>query len=289
MKKWILILLTLFLLTGCCTEENEPVEKWTDFPASAASFPLQSLLEDLQSEVSEPELQGRVELCGSTQAAWRTLIRIVNPEPRMILAYAPSVEMIRELKGFDTRWKSEGIGYDALVMVSGRKNPVDSLTVQQIRDIYSGKITNWKEVGGHDEPIRIFIQDQDSGLQTAFEHQIMQTVPIIKPQTEWFYERKGVAVERLASFDGGSDALGFTSRALLEQIEASDKVKTIRVDNVPATMKTIEDGSYPLILEVYLATNDEHDRLIRQIRQWFETDRGRQLLREHNLVEKKRN
>ena len=284
MKKLIMILLSLTLLAGCSREISEPVEKWNDFPAAAASFPLQSLLEDLQSEVSEPELEGRVELCGSTQAAWRTLIRIVNPEPRMILAYAPSVEMIRELKSFDTRWKSEGIGYDALVMVTGKNNPVDSLSISQIRDIYSGKITNWKEVGGRDEEIRIFIQDQDSGLQTAFEHQVMQTVPVVKPQTEWIYERKGVAVERLASFDAGSDALGFTSRSLLQQIEATDKVKTIRADNVAATMKTIEDHSYPLILEVYLATNEEHNELIQKILQWFETERGRQFLREHEFV-----
>ena len=283
MKKMIMILLSLFLVTGCGSEVKEPVEKWDDFPASAASFPLQSLLEDLQSEVSEDELEGRVELCGSTQAAWRTLIRIVNPESRMILAYAPSVEMIQELKSFDTRWKSEVIGRDGLVMVTGKDNPVDSLSLDQIRDIYSGKITNWSEVGGRDEEIRIFIQDQDSGLQTAFEHQVMQTVPIDKPQTEWIYERKGVAVERLASFDGKSDSLGFTSRTLMQKIP-SGKIKTIRVDNVAATMKTIEDYSYPLILEVYLATNEENNELIRQVLQWFETERGQQFLKEQNIV-----
>ena len=284
MKKLILVFLTLILLSGCTAEIREPVEKVDDFPASAASFPLQRLLEDLQSEISEPELKGRVELCGSTQAAWRTLIRLVNPEPRMILAYAPSVSMIRELKELDTRWQSEIIGQDALVMVSGKNNPVDSLTVQQIRDIYSGKITSWKEVGGRDEPIRIFIQDNNSGLQTAFEHQVMQTVPIEKPQTEWIYERKGVAVERLAAFDGKEDSLGFTSRTLFHQISASDRIKTIRVDNVAATPETLTDHSYPLILDVYLATNEEDNELIRQILQWLKSEQGQQFLNEHDIM-----
>ena len=54
------------------------------------------------------------------------------------------------------------------------ENPVDTLTLEEIRDIYAGKITNWKQVGGEDRAIRIYAQDENSGLQTAFERQIMQ-------------------------------------------------------------------------------------------------------------------
>lgn len=53
----------------------------------------------------------------------------------------------RELQDYDTLWQAQTIGYDALVLITGSENPVDSLSLDQIRDIYAGKITNWKQVG----------------------------------------------------------------------------------------------------------------------------------------------
>ena len=81
------------------------------------------------------------------------------------------------------------IGYDALVLITGSENPVDSLSLDQIRDIYAGKITNWKQVGGLDQPIRIYAQDENSGLQTAFERQVMQGVSIVNPTLDWFSDQ----------------------------------------------------------------------------------------------------
>ena len=64
-----------------------------------------------------------------------------------------SALMREELQDYDTLWQAQTIGYDALVMVTGQENPVDSLTLEEIRDIYAGKITNWKQVGGEDRAI----------------------------------------------------------------------------------------------------------------------------------------
>lgn len=186
------------VLNGCVAKsEPEPAYQAESFPLAAASWPLQSLLQNLHRQLSPDPDWLPPEASGSTQAAWRSLIQVVNPQPRMILAYEPSAAMRRELQDYDTLWQAQTIGYDALVLITGSENPVDSLSLDQIRDIYAGKITNWKQVGGLDQPIRIYAQDENSGLQTAFERQVMQGVSIVNPTLDWFYERPASCVRRL--------------------------------------------------------------------------------------------
>ena len=160
-----ILLIAGLLLSGCQTKPKlENLYRVEDFPQADASWPLQLLLNDLHRELSPDPNWLPEEASGSTQAAWRSLIQVVNPQPRMILAYEPSAAMRRELQDYDTLWQAQTIGYDALVMITGSENPVDSLSLDQVRDIYAGKITNWKQVGGQDQPIEIYVQDENSGL-----------------------------------------------------------------------------------------------------------------------------
>ena len=222
------------------------------FPLAAASWPLEALLKELHRELSPDPDWIAGEASGSTQAAWRTLIQVVNPKPRMILAYEPSALMREELQDYDTLWQAQTIGYDALVMVTGQENPVDSLTLEEIRDIYAGKITNWKQVGGEDRAIRIYAQDENSGLQTAFERQIMQGQPIRLPELEWVYERPGVVRQEIAAFDAEADALGFSSLQMVTQVNPQPEIKLVRIAGILPNAKTIENGKYPLRLPVLL-------------------------------------
>lgn len=273
------------VLSGCAAKpEPEPAYQVESFPLAAASWPLQSLLQNLHRQLSPDPDWLPEEASGSTQAAWRSLIQVVNPQPRMILAYEPSAAMRRELQDYDTLWQAQTIGYDALVMITGSENPVDSLSLDQIRDIYSGKITNWNEVGGLDQPIRIYAQDENSGLQTAFERQVMQGVSIVNPALEWVYERAGVVRQAVAAFTPAPDALGFSSWLLVSQVNPSPELKILAVNGVSANAKTLENGKYPLKLPVLLASNTASDATIAGMTDWLLSAPGQRWLSDQGLV-----
>lgn len=88
---------------------------------------------------------------------------------RMLVVYEAPDYVKDELKEADAQLEQKPIGRDALVFIVNEENPVKSLTRQQLKDIYAGKITNWKEVGGDDLDIVAFQRSEDSGSQTLFK------------------------------------------------------------------------------------------------------------------------
>ena len=89
-------------------------------------------------------------------------------EADLLLAAEPAPEVLSELEEGD-RWLLTPFATDALVFVVNQNNPVDNLTTEQVQKIYTGEITNWKEVGGEDLDIVPFQRNQEAGSQTMFE------------------------------------------------------------------------------------------------------------------------
>lgn len=286
-QSWAALGLAAALMLSGCGRTEPPVEpdfRLEEFPQAAASLPLQKLLNELQALLGPDQEAVSGTVCGSTGAAWRSLIQMLNQKPAMILAYTPSAAMRQELEDYGTEWNSVTVAQDALVMITGADNPVSSLTLDQLRGIYRGRITNWSEVGGRDEIIRIFIQDADSGLQAAFEKQVLAADEIREPVMEWAYERAGVVREQTAAFDGGADALGFTSRMMLEQVNPDKGIKQIKIEGIAASEKTLAAGTYPLTLPVLAATSSLADPDIARIMDWLKSDEGKRWLSRQGLV-----
>lgn len=86
----------------------------------------------------------------------------------LLLAAEPAPEVAQELKQ-EGEWLLTPFATDALVFVVNEDNPVDSLTTEQVRKIYTGQITNWKEVGGEDLDIIPFQRNSEAGSQTLME------------------------------------------------------------------------------------------------------------------------
>lgn len=101
----------------------------------------------------------------------------------LIFAAGPSENQIRraEDKGFELVLTP--IGKEAFVFFVNSKNNIDGLSLEQIKGIYSGEITNWSEVGGNNDEIRAFQRPQDSGSQTALQR-LMGDTPLMEAPTE---------------------------------------------------------------------------------------------------------
>ena len=110
---------------------------------------------------------------------------IVDGNADIIICAQPSDEQLQYAKDNGVELELVPIGSDAFVFIVNAGNPVDNITIDQIRGIYSGKITNWKELGGRNIPIAAMRRNKNSGSQTALE-KIMGDIPIKPDYTALF-------------------------------------------------------------------------------------------------------
>ncbi len=125
------------------------------------------------------------------------------------------------------------LAYDGIAIIMHPDNPIKNLTLKNISDIFSGKIKNWKEVGGKDAEIVLIGREAGSGTRDGFES-ITQTKDACKYRQE--LTSTGDVITTVSK---NQNAIGYASLAAIK-----DQVKVVQVDGVSPSEKTIKDGSY---------------------------------------------
>lgn len=153
----------------------------------------------------------------------------------------------RELKEEET---SNGavanvVAKDGVAVIVNPANGVEDLTVEQIADIFSGKITNWSEVGGEDMEIAVYGREAGSGTRGAFE-EIVGVVDACQLTNE--YSSTGDLVGNVA---GNENAIGYASLSAVDET-----VKAVKVAGVECTEDTVKDGSYAIQRPFVMVTKD---------------------------------
>lgn len=171
--------------------------------------------------------------------------------PNLILVTEPSDEELNMAKKAGVELIKKPICYDAFVFITHKDNPVNSLTVQQIRDIYSGKIKNWKDVGGNDEKIKAYQREENSGSQTAMENLVMGGVGMIDPITVPVIIGMGALVDMVAEYDNKTSSIGYTYKYYIDTLYKNDNIKTIAIEGVEPTNDNIRSGAYPFSTNYY--------------------------------------
>lgn len=144
----------------------------------------------------------------------------------------------RELKDEEkSQVKETTIAYDGIALVTNPKNEVENLTMDNIKDIYTGKVTNWKELGGKDSPIVVVSREDGSGTRDAFGEIVgFKAEELIKEAT--ISDGNGAVKTTVA---GNENAIGYIS---FEHID--ETVKALKVEGVEATPDKVLDKSYKL-------------------------------------------
>lgn len=138
------------------------------------------------------------------------------------------------------------VALDGIVLVVNPQNSVNDLTLEQIKDIYTGKFTNWKEVGGEDRPIVLIGREAGSGTRDGFE-----SVTLTKDACQYRQELTSTG-DVITTVSKNVNAVGYASLAAV-----SEKIKAVTVDGVQATEATIKDGSYKLQRPFLLVTKKD--------------------------------
>ena len=163
-------------------------------------------------------------------------------------------------------------------------NPIDNLTTEQIQMIYSGEITNWKQVGGKNEKIAAFQRNEGSGSQSMLER-FMGDIPIMEAPTEMVTDLMSGIIEKVSNYKSKSNSIGFSFRYYVEGIIQNPDIKLLSIDGVAPTAENIKNGSYPIVTPIYAVTYEENtnenvDRLL----DWFLSEEGQYIIEETGYV-----
>lgn len=223
-----------------------------------------------------------VAACSNTVYAYEYLIK---REVDMIFAAAPSQAQLNAAEQAGMELHLTPIGREAFVFFVNRKNPVKGLTVEEIQGIYTGDITNWKEVGGRNQTIRPFQRAQDSGSQSALER-LMDGLPLIEPEQEDRVSAMDGIIRQVANYRNYSNALGFSFRFYATEMVTDNQIRLLALNGVEPTKETIRDGTYPISSEFYAVTAspigqpapEEYDAELSAFLDWILSEQGQKII-----------
>lgn len=238
------------------------------------------------NSADRPSYEGAV--CTNTVSAYDRLIR---RDVDVIFAAAPSAEQLEQAARAGVQLHLTPIGREAFVFFVNSKNPVEELTMEEIRKIYTGEITNWKEVGGKNQPIRPFQRPANSGSQSQLER-LMDGLPLLEPEREDRVSAMDGIIRQVADYRNHANALGFSFRFYATEMVADGDIRLLSVNGVPPTKQTIRDGSYPLTGEFYAVTAspagtappESYDKDLGAFLDWILSEQGQEIIEKTGYV-----
>ena len=179
----------------------------------------------------------------------------------------------------------EPLCYDAFVFITHKDNPVDSLTLEQVRGIYSGAIVNWAEVGGEDSPIVAYQREEDSGSQTGMIELVMKDLPMLPPEKVPVVAGMGGLINVVAEYQNNSASLGYTYKYYIDNLYKNDDIKILMIDGIPADDASIRAGSYPLATCYYgVIRSEDADNVGGKFLDWMTSEEGQQCIEQAGYV-----
>ena len=209
---------------------------------------------------------------------------LAQKDTDIFIGVYPSREQIEYAESLGTEFAYHQIGTEAFVFFVHRKNPIESLTTQQIQEIYSGKITNWKEVGGNDEPITAYQRNEGSGSQSMLIR-FMDGKPLMEAPTELVNTMMSGIIEQVSDYRSQQGSIGFSYRFYVEGIIKNPDIKMIAVDGIAPTAQNIRNRTYPILTPIYAVTYENNPNPnVKKLVDWILSSQGQELLEKTGYV-----
>ena len=167
------------------------------------------------------------------------------------------------------------IARDGIAIVANADVTVSDLTVEQVRDIFSGKITNWKDLGGEDQNIIVVSREEGSGTRGAFEELVMGKDALITANA--ILQPSNGSIRTTVSTTPYS--IGYMSFGYLD-----DTIKAISIGGIAPTEPNAADGSYPIVRPLNMLTNGEPTGAVKAFLDFILSDAGQKLVVEDGYI-----
>lgn len=308
-KLWMMLaaLLCLCVLAGCSaapmptpteatpapTEQTdaptEPTDVFTftreNFPrmdGSTAMVPLGEAIASVLLGESREDVADLVNFNRTTQS-FRNL---TDHQCDVLVVGEPNAVVFDEMKERGFEYEMETICNDALIFVVNENNPVDNLTTEQVRKIYAGEITNWKEVGGEDAEIVAFQRNEGAGSQALMLKHIMKDTPMMDAPEGYVAMGMGELMEVVRSYDNSANAIGYSVYYYANDMQMAKGLKILSIDGVRPSAETIRNEEYPHRNAAYcvIPADAEADSPNRILYEWLVSEAGQRLVANEGYV-----
>jgi len=166
------------------------------------------------------------------------------------------------------------IALDGIAVIVHPSNQINEITLNDLKDVYLGKIANWKELGGIDSPITVVCREAGSGTRGAFEELVMNKENI---SNQVIIQNSTGAVKTTVA--GDEKAIGFVSMAAINQ-----DVKTLKIDGIEASIANVKNGNYKISRPFLYLTKGQPQGLTKAFIDYVLSDEGQALMQEEGAI-----
>ncbi len=253
------------------TRENMP-----RLDGSTATAPLAQAAAAVLLGESEEDVADLIDFSRTTES-YRQLMQ---GNADLLIAAEPNAAVFDEMEEAGFEVQMEPLATDALVFMVNEDNPVDSLTTEQLRGIYSGEITNWSEVGGADLDIVPFQRNAESGSQVLMEKLVMDGTEMTEPPEGYMIASMVGLMDAVKEYDNSSNAIGYSVYYYAHDMQMAGGLKLLKIDGVAPEAATIRSGEYPFLNPYYVAMNaaEPEGSMTRVLYDWLLGPDGQKLV-----------
>ena len=286
----LLVTLMLFSLCSCKKETPRVVEGSITF--TAETFPKIAVTGATEATgqiiakavLGDADVSGLIVRKPSVKAAYEAL---KTGECSMVIAFQPDSETVRSLYSSAINFEMTEFSKDALIFVTNNENKADNLTFENIKNIYSGTLNNWKDLGFEDRAISAFSANEATTIKNIFDSIFDPDYSGHKAPVSTIVTQNGEMTAPI-DYDNRPGSLGycFYSELLTKSVEKNGKIKVLNVDGKKASYETILSGEYTWTAQV--AVSIKHDEAVdsktRILYNWILSEQGKAVLKNSGIV-----
>jgi phosphate transport system substrate-binding protein len=257
---------------------------------STANIPLAISLLQTTLGISKEDAEERVSFSTTPQAYINIIVQWEGDSTTadLLLVYEADEGTKQIITDSRTQLEYHEIGLDALVFIVNAQNPITSLTSQQIQDIYTGKVTNWNQVGGDDVPIAAYQRPEASGSQALMRKLCMAGLEMAEAPQILIPGSMGGLMDAVGAYDNGAGAIGYSVFYYADTMYANENIKIIKVNDVEPSNETIGNGAYPYVNPFFavVRADEPQGSDARIVLDFILSDAGKRLIEQAGYVTK---
>ena len=212
---------------------------------------------------------------------------LINGNTDLILSKYPSEEQRNLVKENNIEIEIVPIVKEAFVFFVNKENPIENLTLDQIKNIYSGNIINWKDIGGEDCGIIAYQKPEDSYSQSGMIELVMKNTKMMKPTTKTISQNTIDIIDVIPEYNNEKNAIGYAYYYYATTMYTQNTIKLLSIDGIKPTYENIQTGLYNLQIQYYaiIRKDETENSNVRKLLNAMTSERGQNIAKEAGYVQ----
>ena len=249
---------------------------------STSTYPLSIALGQELLSIDETAIHGYI----SHNQTHNAYVNLLNNNTDLILVTPPSDAELQMAKDAGIELDIIPICKEGFVFLVNERNPVTSLSQEQIEKIYKGTIKNWSEVGGDNLDIIAYQRNANSGSQTLMETIVMKDIVMTTAPKDQIIMGMGMLVESVADYTNARGALGYSVYYYATTMYSNRAIRLVAIDGITPDDATLRAGSYPYTVSYYavMRRSEPENSPARRLVAWLLSEAGQEVVTKAGFV-----